>query len=88
MDRWDDNHDAWQKKKIQENRVRRAAERQGYAVTKNRRRDPRARGYGTYSLSNSAQDVATVSESNLTLDEVEGFLKGKGLPNEREDQSD
>lgn len=36
--------------KTRETRVRRMAERQGVAIYKSRRRDPRARDYGTYSL--------------------------------------
>ena len=36
--------------KIRENRLRKAAKRQGYEVTKSRRRDPRAVDYGGYMI--------------------------------------
>lgn len=36
--------------KVRENRLRRAAERQGLQLQKSRRRDPRAWDFGTYSL--------------------------------------
>jgi hypothetical protein len=36
--------------KVFENRLRRAAERQGLRLVKSRRRDPRAADYGTYWL--------------------------------------
>lgn len=36
--------------KVRENRLRRWAEDQGYRLEKSRRRDPRAKDYGTYRL--------------------------------------
>ena len=36
--------------KVRENRLRRWAEDQGYKLEKSRRRDPRAKDYGTYRL--------------------------------------
>ena len=39
-----------QEYKVLENRLRRAAERQGFRLEKSRRRDPRAIDYGTYAL--------------------------------------
>ena len=36
--------------KVLENRLRRMADRQGFRLVKSRRRDPRARDFGTYSL--------------------------------------
>ena len=36
--------------KVRENRLRRWAEGQGYTLEKSRRRDPRAKDYGTYRL--------------------------------------
>ena len=58
--------------KVQENRVRRMAERQGYVVTKKRRIDRRARDYGTYTIEHVDSDLR---RDMLTLDEIEfGFL--------------
>jgi hypothetical protein len=37
--------------KTREVRIRRMLARQGYALSKSRRRDPRATGYGTYVIS-------------------------------------
>lgn len=82
-DAWDDNGDAWTK--VRENKVRRAAERQGYAISRNRRRDPRALGYGTYSIAGTHPATATASAGSLTLSEVEDFLiNGKGLPDDND----
>ena len=39
-----------QEYKVRENRLRRAAERQGLRLQKSRARDPRALGFGTYQL--------------------------------------
>lgn len=75
-DAWDDNGDAWSK--VKENKLRRAAERQGYSLTRNRRRDPRALGYGTYSIVGTHAATADTSAESLTLSEVEDFLTGKG----------
>ena len=65
--------------KVRENRLRRMAERQGLALHKNRRRDPRARDYGLYWL--QWVDAATPSHDawigypdGLTVDEVEAYL--------------
>ncbi len=49
--------------KVRENRVRRAAQRQGLALVKSRRRDPQATGFGTYGLvHNGAWVLADVSD--------------------------
>jgi len=59
--------------KVRENRLRRAAERQGLALSKSRRRDPRALDYGTYTLT----DLATreiVSDKKSDLDDIERYL--------------
>jgi hypothetical protein len=58
--------------KVQENRVRRMAARQGYAVTKTRRIDRRAYDYGTYAI----EQVIGGSDRRdmLSLDEIEHFL--------------
>ena len=67
--------------KVRENRLRRMADRQGYRLVKSRRRDPRARDYGTYGL----VDTHTMGENlpdatipairrDMDLDEVEAWL--------------
>ena len=64
--------------KVRENRLRRAAERQGLHLERSRRRDPRALGYGTYRLTEArtGRVVASGSEGGygLTLEEVEAYL--------------
>jgi hypothetical protein len=64
--------------KVRENRLRRAAARQGLHLEKSRRRDPRALGYGTYRLVNSKTNQVISSDQNtgygLTLDDVERAL--------------
>lgn len=66
--------------KVRENRLRRAADRQGLRLQRSRRRDPRALGYGTYRLTDARTGsvVAAGSESGygLTLDQVELHLTG------------
>lgn len=63
--------------KVRENRLRRAADRQGLRLEKCGRRDPRALGYGTYRLTN-ADGVVTASTGpsgyGLTLDQIEAEL--------------
>jgi hypothetical protein len=63
---------------VRENRLRRMAKRQGLAVVKSRRRDPRALGYGGYMIvdarTNSAVVGAHPHEFSLDLDEVEAYL--------------
>ena len=68
--------------RVRENRVRRAADRQGYRLEKSRSRDPRAVDYGLYALI----DVQTGGAVNPAiaqrwvcswdLDDVEDFLTG------------
>ena len=64
--------------KVRENRLRRAAERQGYRLSKSRRRDPRAIDYGGYMLvdvqTNGIVAGATPYAYSLDLDAVEGLL--------------
>lgn len=64
--------------KVQENRLRRAAERQGLRLRKSRRRDPRALDFGTYMLVDYATNSVTAagheSGYGLTLDDVEREL--------------
>ena len=61
---------------VRENRLRRMAERQGLRVVKSRRRDPLARGYGTYTLQD--ENGRTLAGPGLSDDELEEAL-GKGL---------
>ena len=58
--------------RVRENRLRRAAHRQGLQLVKSRRRDPRALGYGTYQL----LDGNAVVASGRDLDAVEERLLG------------
>ena len=64
--------------KVRENRLRRAADRQGLILVKSRRRDPRALDYGTFGLvdSRTGAVVAQGSERGfgLTLDQVEDYV--------------
>jgi hypothetical protein len=56
--------------KTLENRLRRVAERQGLTLTKSRRRDPRAIGYNTFTLTDG---VAVLGE-RLSLTQVAQLL--------------
>jgi len=58
--------------RTRENRLRRAAQRQGLRLSRSRRRDPRALDFGIYTL----LDGTTVVASG-TLDDVELFLLGE-----------
>jgi len=64
--------------KIRENRLRRAAQRQGLTLAKSRRRDPRATDYGTYMLTDTSTNTVVAhggqSGYGLSLDEVESAL--------------
>lgn len=60
--------------KVRENRLRRAAERQGLALVKSRRRDPRAVDFGLYWLTNPATNTLETHEHGLSLDEIEAYL--------------
>jgi len=64
--------------KIRENRLRRAAQRQGLMLAKSRRRDPRATDYGTYMLldaqTNTVVALGMQSGYGLSLDEIETAL--------------
>jgi hypothetical protein len=67
--------------KVRENRLRRAAERQGLRLEKSRLRDPRAINYGTFRLVNAQTNTLEVGASQsgygLSLDEIETAL-GEG----------
>lgn len=64
--------------KVRENRLRRAAARQGLRLEKSRARDPRAIGAGTYHLVDVARNViehyGNPSGYGLDLDGVEEVL--------------
>jgi hypothetical protein len=66
--------------KVRENRLRRAAGRQGLTLVKSRRRDPRALGYGRYMIVETATNTALAGELDspraLDLDAVEAWLCG------------
>jgi hypothetical protein len=60
--------------KVREDRVRRMLARQGYHLTKSRRRDPRARDYGTYQITHilaGGTDTGVVAEYFGSLDDAE-----------------
>jgi hypothetical protein len=65
--------------KVQENRVRRAALRQGLRLAKSRRRDPNAIDYDGYMLVDAKQNFvvagATPVPYFLSLDDAEAWLK-------------
>ncbi len=63
--------------KIRENRLRRMAERQGLALRKSRRRDPRAVDFGTYMLVEPERAVIVAGE-RMSADDVERYLIGEG----------
>ena len=70
--------------KVRENRLRRAAGRQGLRLVKSRRRDPRAVGHGTYMLVDP-DTAAMVAKGlpdgyGLSLDDVERqLMRGVGF---------
>ena len=67
--------------KVRENRLRRAAQRQGLQIAKSRRRDFRALDYGGYMIvdpnTNSVVAGATPNAYMMDLDQVEDFLRGE-----------
>jgi hypothetical protein len=68
--------------KVRENRLRRAAQRQGLGLEKSRRRDPNALDYDLSALIDSdgftMHDPAPWGIHALDLDDVEQFLSGEG----------
>ena len=63
--------------KIRENRLRAAAERQGYLLRKSRRRDPRADDYGLYAVveaSRGARMPGATHTYDMNIDDVEKWL--------------
>lgn len=64
--------------KVQENRLRRMADRQGFILEKSRRRDPKAKGFGLYRLlvnHRDLEDHRAVTPFDKTVREVEEFLE-------------
>ena len=72
--------------KVRENRLRRAAERQGLFLSRRRRRDPNALDFGRYALfrgSLAGEPVAGVGYGGiygLTLADVEAILAAGAAP--------
>lgn len=66
--------------KVDENRVRRMAERQNFVLQKSRRRDTRATDYGKYRIIAQAREIYEPGWEGppftQTLDEIESFLSG------------
>lgn len=62
--------------KALENRLRRVAERQGLTLTKSRRRDPRAIGYGTFTLTGEG----IVLGERLSITQVAQLLREDPTP--------
>lgn len=65
-----------QDEKIRENRLRRAANRQGLVLRKTRRRDPRALDYGLWMIVELSTDIIIPCGDKLSLDAVESYLLG------------
>lgn len=70
--------------RTREIRLRRMADRQGLALHKNRRRDPRARDYGLYWLRwldsptpERSHDAWIGYPNGFDIDQVEAFLMGE-----------
>jgi hypothetical protein len=67
-------------RKVRENRLRRAARRQGLVLEKSRARDPRAVDFGTYQLRDGSGRVVakgrTRTAYGLSLDQIEAQLTG------------
>ena len=65
--------------KIRENRLRRAASRQGLALSRSRRRDPHAIDFGGYMLVDAMRNTVAFGGHphafSADLDDIEGFLK-------------
>lgn len=57
-----------QAEKVYENRLRRMAERQGLALSKSRRRDPRALDYGQWSLIDTRREHAAAEAGGYDVE--------------------
>ena len=67
-----------------ENRVRRKADRRGFEVHKSRRRDPRAKGYGVWTVVDRTTNTP-VTEGSLTW--IEHYLDERPLFNDGRSKS-
>lgn len=67
-----------QTEKVQENRLRRKADRQGLRLEKSRRRDPQAIDYGRYRLVDARHNAVAFGAASFdfeaTLEEIEDYL--------------
>jgi hypothetical protein len=72
--------------KVKENRLRRAADRQGLRLVKSRSRDPNAMDFGLYALidiqTNGAVNPSLAGRwvCTWTLEQVEDYLKSPEIP--------
>ena len=70
--------------KIRENRLRRMADQQGYALVKSRGRDPHAVGHSGYMIVEPYTNTIVYgdidSHQALTLDQVEAWLTRNSQP--------
>jgi hypothetical protein len=64
------------REKVFENRLRRMAERQGFALRKSRRRDPLAIGFGRWWVVAPAlgDQIVAGGETGFSLDDAEAWL--------------
>lgn len=65
--------------KVREGHLRRVVDRRGLALTKSRRRDPKALGFGRWMLVDAETGHAVFGESkrgnhDATLEEIEAYL--------------
>lgn len=64
--------------KTREKRLRRMADRQGFFLTRSRRRDPRALGYGRFAIVDKFTGAPVYGEldthNSLSMDDVEAWL--------------
>lgn len=65
-----------QHEKVRENRLRRAADRQGLTLRKSRRRDPRALDFGWWMIVDLSTNMIIPGGDKLSLDAVESYLLG------------
>jgi hypothetical protein len=65
--------------KIRDNRLRRMAARQGMTLTRSRRRDPQARDYGMYWLTDTVTGEPRSKDTGMTMEGIATMLKN-GVP--------
>ena len=69
-----------QAERTREQRLRRAAARQGYKLVKSPRRDPRARDFGDWmvvDIDTNAIVAGEIGRVRFSLDDVENYLMGE-----------